>query len=161
MITETSWQVKRKNLLLWLICYSYQRVLIKNIQSGLKMNASIGTWDIRIFTSSSQEKYFVLECIYCAVQNSPTIIFSVVLCPKTHTKSYRLVWCSSLVCLSVRSWVYHHLLHKPDFIRHVCFHNKSLGNWQGDQRMKSVIWRVVCMDERLQRKSPYFPRKQH
>lgn len=53
--------------------------------------------------------------------------------------------------------VYHRLLHNPDLIRHVCFHNKSLGNWQGDQRMKSVIWRVVCMDERLQRNSPYFP----
>lgn len=39
----------------------------------------------------------------------------------------------------------------------VCFQNKSLGNWQEDQRMKSVIWKVVCMLERFLHKSLHFP----
>lgn len=39
----------------------------------------------------------------------------------------------------------------------VCFQNKSLGNWQEDQRMKSVIWKVVCMLQRFLQKSLHFP----
>lgn len=76
----------------------------------------------------------------------------------TNLKKSASVWCSKLSCLSELSWEFTTILCSSEISYNiVCCQNKSLGNWQGDQRMTSVIWRVVCLLERFPRKSLHFP----
>lgn len=58
---------------------------------------------------------------------------------------------SSLFCLSDVSWKFTTLFCLIEISFDIfCIQNKKKwGNWHGDQRMKSVIWKAVCMLERF------------